>query len=56
MSQALLITGVGMAGVFVFLILLITIMNILHFCIAADKAQPSLNKIAAAIAFIKYHK
>ena len=53
MTQALIITLLGMGGVFFFLILLICVLNILR--VAAGKENSSdLSRVAAAIAIAKH--
>ncbi|MBQ3117585.1 MAG: hypothetical protein IJC11_04615 [Alphaproteobacteria bacterium] len=47
-TQSLIITLLGMGGVFFFLFLLICFMNLLHLCI--PKSKTNLNKVAAVIA------
>lgn len=53
--EALMITCVGMGGVFLFLFLLICGLHILEIA-AADNRRQDLAKVAAALAFVKHQK
>lgn len=55
MTEAFIITLLGMGGVFFFLFLLICVLNILRLTAGANKSS-ELSRIAAAIAVAKHQE